>query len=105
MASPPPPKRYKSESTPASDAGRSRYYHSESLPASERARSRQTSTAMDIYVITDRDPAERDQNRDRDRRIGRFTSNGSVASRSSQLSHASHSSPPVIVSNRKYAAP
>lgn len=102
MASPPPPKRYKSESTstPASDAGRSRYYHSESLPASERARSRQTSTAMDIYVITDRDPAERDH-----RPIGRFTSNGSVASRSSQLSRASQASPPVIVSNRKYAAP
>ena len=54
---------------------------------------------MDIYVITDRDPAERD------RPVGRFTSNGSVASRSSQLSHASHSSPPVIISNRKYVSP
>ncbi|KAJ5578485.1 Secondary metabolism regulator laeA [Penicillium hispanicum] len=106
MASPPPAKRYKSESTPASESGRSRYYHSQSIPssdryhsqsvsASERGRSRQTSTAMDIYVITDRDPAERD------RRVGRFTSNGSVASHSSQISHASRSSPPVIISNRK----
>lgn len=96
MASPPPPKRHKSESTPASDVGRSRYYHSQSVPSSERAQSRQTSTAMDIYVITDRDPAERD------RRYGRFTSNGSVASHSSQVSHASRSSPPMIISNRKY---
>ena len=107
MTSPPPAKRYKSESTPGSETGRSRYYHSQSVPSSERyhsqsvptserGRSRQTSTAMDIYVITDRDPAERD------RRIGRFTSNGSVASHTSQISHASHSSPPVIISNHKY---
>lgn len=102
MASPPPPKRYKSESTPASDAGRARYYsHSQSVPTSERARSRQTSTAMDIYVITDRDPAERDRRGP----MGRFTSNGSVASHSSQISHASRSSPPVIISNRKYVSP
>ncbi|KAJ5753243.1 Secondary metabolism regulator laeA [Penicillium odoratum] len=97
--SPPPPKRYKSESTPASDAGRQRYYHSQSVSTSERARSRQTSTAMDIYVITDRDPSERDH--DKDRRTGRFTSNGSVASHASLMSHASRPSPPVIISNRK----
>ncbi|KAK5797659.1 hypothetical protein VI817_003950 [Penicillium citrinum] len=97
MTSPPPSKRYKSESTPASDAGRSRYYHSQSVPSSERARSRQTSTAMDIYMITDRDPSERDR-----RYAGRFTSNGSVASHASQVSHASRPSPPMLVSNRKY---
>lgn len=51
---------------------------------------------MDIYMITDRDPAERDR-----RVAGRFTSNGSVASHSSQISHASRPSPPVLVSNRK----
>lgn len=96
MASPPPPKRYKSDSIPAGDAGRSRYYHSQSVASSERAQSRQTSTAMDIYAITDRDPAERD------RRAGRFTSNGSVASQSSQISHASRSSPPVLLANGKY---
>ncbi|CAI7636551.1 unnamed protein product [Penicillium pancosmium] len=96
MTSPPPAKRYKSESTPASDAGRSRYYHSQSVPTSERARSRQTSTAMDIYMITDRDPAERDR-----RVAGRFTSNGSVASHSSQVSQASRPSPPMLISNRK----
>lgn len=56
---------------------------------------------MDIYAITDRDPAERDRRGP----MGRFTSNGSVASHSSQLSHASRSSPPVIVSNRKYVSP
>ncbi|KAJ5331680.1 Secondary metabolism regulator laeA [Penicillium atrosanguineum] len=101
MVSPPPPKRYKSESTGASDAVHSRYYsHAQSVPMSERARSRQTSTAMDIYAITDRDPAERDHRGP----MGRFTSNGSVASHSSQLSHASRSSPPVIISNRKYPA-
>ncbi|KAJ5614540.1 Secondary metabolism regulator laeA [Penicillium herquei] len=96
--SPPPAKRYKSsESTPGSDVGRSRYYHSASLPSSERARSRQTSTAMDIYTITDRDPSERNL------RNARFTSNGSVASQSSQISHMSHvsHSPPVIINNRK----
>ncbi|KAJ5987604.1 Secondary metabolism regulator laeA [Penicillium sp. IBT 35674x] len=100
-SSPPPPKRYKSESTPASDAGRSRYYHSQSVSTSERASSRQTSTAMDIYVITDRDPSERDRDRDKDLRVGRFTSNGSVASHSSLISHASRPSPPVIINNRK----
>ncbi|KAJ5096733.1 Secondary metabolism regulator laeA [Penicillium angulare] len=95
IASPPPPKRYKSD-TPASESGRSRYYsHSQSVPSSERARSRQTSTAMDIYTITDRDPSERDP-----RRTGRFTSNGSVASQASHISHISRS-PPVIINNRK----
>jgi hypothetical protein len=143
LTSPPPPKRHKSESTPASDAGRSsRYYHSgsvpsseryhsssipvsdrygsssippseryasssipasdryhgSSVPASERARSRQTSTAMDIYMITDRNPSDKDG----DRRVGRFLSNGSVASQTSQASRASGSSPPIIISNRKY---
>jgi hypothetical protein len=142
LTSPPPPKRHKSESTPASEAGRSsRYYHSgsvpsseryhsssipasgrylsssippseryqsasipasdrycSSVPTSERARSRQTSTAMDIYMITDRNPSDKDG----DRRVGRFLSNGSVASQTSQVSHASGSSPPIIVSNRKY---
>jgi hypothetical protein len=146
LTSPPPPKRHKSESTPASEAGRSsRYYHSgsvpsseryhsssipasdrygsssippseryqsssipasdryhgSSVPASERARSRQTSTAMDIYMITDRNPSDKDG----DRRVGRFLSNGSVASQTSQASRASGSSPPVIVSNRKYVSP
>lgn len=144
LTSPPPPKRHKSESTPASEAGRSaRYsyagsvpssdrYHSSSIPASdryqsssippseryqsssippvidrhyngsvppnERARSRQTSTAMDIYTITDRNPSDKDG----DRRTGRFLSNGSVASQASQVSRASGSSPPIIISNSKY---
>ncbi|KAJ5936303.1 Secondary metabolism regulator laeA [Penicillium verhagenii] len=60
---------------------------------------------MDIYVITDRDPSERDRDRnrdrDKDRRVGRFTSNGSVASHASLLSHDSRPSPPVIINNRK----
>lgn len=51
---------------------------------------------MDIYMITDRDPSERDR-----RYAGRFTSNGSVASHASQVSHASRPSPPMLVSNRK----
>lgn len=144
LTSPPPPKRQKSESTTASEIGRSsRYYHSESVPSSERylsssippseryqsssippnerlyssaipanhrytpsvpasdrARSRQTSTAMDIYMITDRNPSDKDG----DRRDGRFLSNGSVASQASQASRASDSSPPVIISNRKYVS-
>lgn len=52
---------------------------------------------MDIYMITDRDPAERDR-----RVAGRFTSNGSVASHSSHVSQASRPSPPMLISNRKY---
>jgi hypothetical protein len=48
-------------------------------------------------MITDRDPAEKDR-----RVAGRFTSNGSVASHSSQVSQASRPSPPTLISNRKY---
>jgi hypothetical protein len=55
---------------------------------------------MDIYMITDRNPSDKDG----DRRVGRFLSNGSVASQTSQASRASASSPPVIISNRKYVS-
>lgn len=133
--SPPPPKRQKSESTPLSDSGRSRYYHSASVTASDRAVSRHASAAMDIYSITDRDPSERDRERDREwerqrererqrqrererelkerernreiqrdidnRRAARFASNGSVMSHSSALSRGSHSSPPIVLGERK----
>lgn len=142
----PPAKRQKSESTPLSESGHSRYYsHSASVPASDRATSRHASAAMDIYAITDRDPSERDRERERDwerqrsrqrerererdqererernrerllemqrdaelRRGARFASNGSAISHSSALSRGSHSSPPIIVGERKtteYQAP
>ncbi|KAJ5819316.1 Secondary metabolism regulator laeA [Penicillium riverlandense] len=90
----PPPKRYKSESLPSSDAGRSRYHLSQSAQPSERGRSRQTSTAMDIYSITNKDPVERER---RDNRW--YSSNGSVASHPSQPS--SHS-PRALTPGRKY---
>ncbi|KAJ5491259.1 Secondary metabolism regulator laeA [Penicillium diatomitis] len=87
----PPHDRHPSASIPATDR-----YQCSPVPAGER--SRQTSTAMDIYTITDRNPADKDG----DRRTGRFLSNGSVASQRSQASRASGSSPPVIITNRKY---
>lgn len=90
----PPPKRYKSESLPSSDAGRSRYYLSQSAQPSERGRSRQTSTAMDIYSITNKDPVERER---RDNRW--YSSNGSVASHPSQPSSRS---PRALTPGRKY---
>ncbi|KAJ5879837.1 hypothetical protein N7455_003302 [Penicillium solitum] len=94
--SPPPPKRYKSESTPASDAGHSRYY-SHSI-ASDRVRSRQPSSAMDLYTLIDRDPVDKDP-----RRNARFTSNGSVATQASHTSNTSQvsRSSPIIMSDRK----
>ncbi|CAG8889317.1 unnamed protein product [Penicillium nalgiovense] len=96
--SPPPPKRYKSESTPGSDAGHSRYY-SHSVAASDRTRSRQPSSAMDLYTLIDRDPVDKDP-----RRNARFTSNGSVATQASHASNASQisRSSPIIISDRKY---
>ncbi|KAJ5488180.1 hypothetical protein N7453_011634 [Penicillium expansum] len=95
--SPPPPKRYKSESTPASDAGHSRYY-SHSVAGSDRVRSRQPSSAMDLYTLIDRDPVDKDP-----RRNARFTSNGSVATQASHTSNASQvsRSSPIIISDRK----
>lgn len=101
LPSPPPPKRQKSESTPASDAGHSRYY-SHSVGASEQARSRQPSTAMDLYTLIDRDPVDKDP-----RRNARFTSSGSVATQASQVSNTSQvsRSSPVIFSDHKYVFP
>lgn len=99
--SPPPPKRYKSESTSASDAGHSRYY-SHSLAGSDRVRSRQPSSAMDLYTLIDRDPVDKDP-----RRNARFASNGSVATQASHASNASQvsRSSPIILSDHKYATP
>ncbi|KAJ5774734.1 hypothetical protein N7457_009630 [Penicillium paradoxum] len=97
IGSPPPPKRYKSESTPVSDAGHSRYY-SHSVALSDRPRSRQPSSAMDLYTLIDRDPVDKDP-----RRNARFTSNGSVATQASQVSNTSQASrsSPIIISDRK----
>ncbi|KAJ5551757.1 hypothetical protein N7535_000300 [Penicillium sp. DV-2018c] len=89
ISSPPPPKRYKSESTTASDGGRNRYY-SHSIAPSDRTRSRQPSSAMDLYTLIDRDPNDKDP-----RRNARFTSNGSVATQ------ASTRASPVIIHDRK----
>lgn len=96
MPSPPPPKRYKSESNPPSEVG-SRYY-SHSVGASERARSRQPSTAMDLCTMIDRDPVDTDP-----RRNARFMSNGSVATQASVVSNASQlsRSSPIIYSDQK----
>lgn len=98
ITSPPPPKRYKSESIPASDAGHSRYY-SHSVAASDRVRSRQPSSAMDLYTLIDRDPVDKDP-----RRNARFTSNGSVATQASHTSNTSQASrsSPIIISDPKY---
>ncbi|KAJ5162570.1 uncharacterized protein N7500_004400 [Penicillium coprophilum] len=95
ITSPPPPKRYKSESTPTSDS-HSRYY-SHSV-ASDRVRSRQPSSAMDLHTLIDRDPVDKDP-----RRNGRFTSNGSVATQTSHTSNTSQisRSSPIIMSDRK----
>lgn len=98
ITSPPPPKRYKSESTVVSDGGRSRYY-SHSVAMSDRPKPRQPSSAMDLYTLIDRDPVDKDP-----RRNARFTSNGSVATQASQVSNTSQvsRSSPIIISDHKY---
>ncbi|KAJ5458421.1 hypothetical protein N7475_009809 [Penicillium sp. IBT 31633x] len=97
ITSPPPPKRYKSESTVVSDGGRSRYY-SHSVAMSDRPKPRQPSSAMDLYTLIDRDPVDKDP-----RRNARFTSNGSVATQASQVSNTSQvsRSSPIIISDHK----
>ncbi|KAJ5361777.1 hypothetical protein N7541_002621 [Penicillium brevicompactum] len=96
MPSPPPAKRYKSESNPPSEVG-SRYY-SHSVGASDRGRSRQPSNAMDLCTLIDRDPVDTDP-----RRNARFMSNGSVATQASMVSNASHlsRSSPIISNDKK----